>query len=281
MMITFHSMPFRRHFRANICSQATLLAVALSCISVVAPLIWSMVTQSFWLKENTFREQPSVLYMKDLLLVLEGTTGTGTNESPLVLFYANNPDLNQLFEDNVRAVPSVKTSELDFNRDGLPDQLLFNISMPLLPTDRIFRARLALVLRYELSVRSPSMNWAPVGLGVGASSFPIPVARNAARVRFSEDRIVYRPGSLEVLKAAWIQYLSHLIVTVTLCRWVFVWAVRCQIVPTHIAVDVLPRHASVSNGFKSYPKTLTKNNASKHLKSYTFKVETLSCRGHE
>ncbi|KAJ3210026.1 hypothetical protein HDU67_005709 [Dinochytrium kinnereticum] len=319
-----------------------------------------MVTQSFWLKESSFREQPAVLYMKDLLLVLEGSTGSNSSsEVPLVLFYSNNPEINVLFEDNVRAVPTIKTSELDFNRDGLADQLLFNISMPLLPSDRILRARLALILRYELTSRfrlkmqtmalidestsipaqsltvdgdlrlfqrglldtvsdniqfdtpvidyfgtsgSSTRNWAPVDAGVGASSLSISVARNGGmaggkrgmaqawsqvvgafldrnvrttylftnplwlspraqsepfaltgRIRFPEDRIAYRPGALEVIKFAWIQFLAHFVVVATLCRWIFVWSIKCQIVSTHVAVDVLPRHHTVASGFKTYP----------------------------
>ncbi|KAJ3113428.1 hypothetical protein HDU96_003401 [Phlyctochytrium bullatum] len=392
MQITFYSMPFRRQFKANLCSQATVLALFLVCLTVIAPLLWAMVTQSFWLKENSFREQPSVLFMKDLLFVLEGTTGT-SGDTPLALFYSNNPDLNSLFEDGVRAVPTIKTAELDFDRDGIFDQLVFNISMPLLPTDRIYRVRVALMLRYELMSRfrlkmqtlavadqatplpahslyldgdlrlfqrglldtdsdnivfdvpivdffgvppsSPAQNWPSsdtsgssavqtntsavrrkAQLDISAtdvrrSAAGMEVLKNGAvvlangvgeiagtnqawgnvisafldrnvrttfevsqplwqhpraaaqpfvlsgRVRFPEEKVLYRPGAFEVIKFAWMQYLAHAVVVGVLCRWVFVWAIRCQVVPTYVVVDVLPRHHQVkgnlASGFKAYP----------------------------
>ncbi|KAJ3104284.1 hypothetical protein HDU97_009360 [Phlyctochytrium planicorne] len=289
--------------------------------------------------------------MKDLLLVLEGTTGpAGT--APLTLFYSNNPDINLLFEDNVRAVPIIKTTELDFNRDGLQDQLQFNITMPLLPNDSILRVRLALILRYELTSRfrfkmqtlalldestgipsqslqvdgdlrifqrnllntdedsvqfdapivdlfgsgiGSSQGWAPLDETFGRSAlgrwergrrgmgqawsqivasflernvrttfaFTSPIWQSprgqsepftlTGRVRFPEDKFLYRPGSLEVIKFGYIQFLAHFVLVASVCRWIFVWAIKSQIVATHVAVDVLPRYQPGRNGFKVYP----------------------------
>jgi hypothetical protein len=138
-MPTFHSLPFQRHFRAPLLSQASLCTVVFAALAIIMPFILAYVSQckwslflslcrdserfsillqltlalikrihhsALWIKENSFREQPAVYYMKDLMLFMEGSTkSTG---DPISIFYSTNPDINYLFEDEVRGVPTIR-----------------------------------------------------------------------------------------------------------------------------------------------------------------------------
>ncbi|KAJ3066652.1 hypothetical protein HDU98_010065 [Podochytrium sp. JEL0797] len=147
-MFTIDRLPFQRHFRTPILSQATLLAVLLSFATLVLPLVWAYAGNSFWLKMNTFQTQPAVTFMRDAMLILDGvdsTTGVAYS-----YFYSTNPMLNQMYESSVHSVPTIKAAELDENNDGVSDVLTFTIGVALFPTDTIRRVRVAMFLRYDL-----------------------------------------------------------------------------------------------------------------------------------
>ncbi|KAI9333182.1 transmembrane protein 231-domain-containing protein [Zopfochytrium polystomum] len=147
-MPTFYAIPFQRRFRAPICSRASLLAAILSAAALIVPLIWAYSSHSFWLKENTFREQPTVKYQRELMLFLDGQSTV--DGSRVHLFFSTNPQLSQLFDSAMEAVPSIKTAEVDEDRDGINDYLSFTIQTHLQDSYDIHHVRLAMMFRYEL-----------------------------------------------------------------------------------------------------------------------------------
>ncbi|KAI9350262.1 transmembrane protein [Obelidium mucronatum] len=68
------------------------------------------------------------------------------------------------------------------------------------------------------------------------------------KVRYPSDVFSYRPGTMEVMKSAWIQYLAYFVLLYTACRVVFRWAIRSGVVGSHVIVDVLPKQ----DGFRGH-----------------------------
>ncbi|KAJ3413050.1 hypothetical protein HDV05_008571 [Chytridiales sp. JEL 0842] len=148
-MPTFYSLPFQRHFRAPLISQPSLLFLILSCASIILPFIIAYISQSLWVKENTFREQPGVFYTKQALINLDGVS-KATGE-PINVFFSTMGDVNLLYEQSVRGVPTIATTERDEDRDRLVDTMEFEIKVPLLESDSIHRVRVAFFVLYELN----------------------------------------------------------------------------------------------------------------------------------
>ncbi|KAJ3031206.1 UNVERIFIED_CONTAM: Chromodomain-helicase-DNA-binding protein 1-like [Siphonaria sp. JEL0065] len=313
VIMTVDDLPFQRHFRVPVLSQATFLACLLSIASLVLPLVWAYAGQS----------QPAVTYMRDSLIILDGVDAV--TSVPYSYFFSTNPKLNQLFEANIKSVPNIKVSEVDETNDGIADYLSFTIRVPLQPTDSIQRVRVAMFLRYDLeSVARMTMQSAILfdeSTSVSASSFRInadlrivqrellfppidnydyntaimnytflstgkntdsylwskiieryedrnirtkldvtspptwesPRAINQpftihGKIRYSKDMYSYRPSIMEVLKAAWIQYLAYFVLIYTACRIVFRWAIRSGVVGSHVIVDVMPKQ----DGFRGH-----------------------------
>ncbi|KAJ3194588.1 hypothetical protein HK101_002345 [Irineochytrium annulatum] len=328
-MYTLLSVPFNRHFRASVCSQATAFGIVLAAVTVIIPYVVAILSQSFWLKENSFREQPSVLYTHALLLYVEGQTHSPSNlvqTQQLSLFFSTDPGMNSLFEDGVRAVASIKTAERDYDRDGMADALHFSVLVPLLDQDDVMRVRIVFLLQYELmtvcrlSMQSlaiidegttlpaqslyldgdlrltqrrilsagvdditydrPAVNFSVATSGPDTMSLSwnrilgayadrdvrteVNLARPSwthgrgsgqplnitGRIRYPEDRVFYRPGPFEVVKFAWVQYLALLAIVGFITGSMFHWAVKYQIVPTHVIVDGMPRAVGRAGVFK-------------------------------
>ncbi|KAI8608721.1 transmembrane protein [Chytriomyces sp. MP71] len=304
------SLPFQRHFKVALFSQASLLALILGIAALVIPLVWAYAAHSFWIKQNNFRAQPAVAFMRQLLLVLDGRDAlTGAS---ITRFHVTDPGVNQLLDAYVTSVPSVKTQEVDMNNDGIADYLNISIQMPLAQHDEIQRVRLALFLRYDIddvarltmqsavlideSSSMPSSSLFVIGdlqmvqrvllspvvdnydfykpvlqlnqtsdiswnnLVVKTSlklvtqpSWTAPRAINQpftveVKVRYVEDVFQYQPGVMEVLKAAWIQYLAYFALVGTVCKFTFDWAILTGVVSSHIVVDVVPKQ----EGFRGY-----------------------------
>ncbi|KAJ3237260.1 hypothetical protein HDU81_009766 [Chytriomyces hyalinus] len=322
-MFSVLSIPFQRHFRVPMFSQASLLACALVVASIVLPLVWAYSAQSFWIKTNTFRTQPAVMFMRDLIFILDGQDAlSGVS---VTHFHSSNPRLNQLMDSSVHSAPVVRTSEVDENNDGLPDHLAFTISVALPQNDEINRVRMAFFFRYDVDdvarltmqtaaildfstsssastlavdgdlrinqrdllypyldnyrynrpvlnhtlpiaqIKAGSLTWEsmisrysdrnirtifqpstpPSWISPRAINQPFTVT---GKIRYVPETFSYRPGVMEVLKAAWIQYLAYFALVATVCRYTFEWAVKSGVVPSHVIIDALPKQ----DGFRGH-----------------------------
>jgi transmembrane protein 231 len=128
-------------------SLVTLLAVVIAFIYL---------TLAFWLKENTFKEQPWVSPTQQFVIQIHGSQGA----APLALTWSSNTIYNQWMNDFSRGMTvKVNSKKLnskswtqDLNHDGLADALDFEIIIPLLDSEYIFNVRAAFELQYEISV---------------------------------------------------------------------------------------------------------------------------------
>uniref|UniRef100_A0A8D0GCY6 Transmembrane protein 231 n=1 Tax=Sphenodon punctatus TaxID=8508 RepID=A0A8D0GCY6_SPHPU len=186
----------------------------------------------FWLKQSTYMEQPTVQFQYEVLLV--ALTGTGPGS---FLTWSTFPTFNRLQEDRLR-VPLISTREEDKNQDGKMDQLLFKLELPLESTEQVFGVQLILTFSYQLHVSvinstspfahdydlpkifaayrdrnvttvlsDPNPVWL-IGRAVDA-----PFVINAI-IRYPVEVVLY---PLAMIKFAWIQYVSILLVFL----WVF------------------------------------------------------------
>lgn len=99
----------------------------------------------FWLKHNTYLEQPSVTYEAKSIVILEGTK----NSRPLSLFFSTVSSLNGIFANNLR-IPVFRSQEVDADHDGYVDQLQIQAAMPIMDDEDIYSAKLLTFYRYKL-----------------------------------------------------------------------------------------------------------------------------------
>ncbi|TPX67413.1 hypothetical protein SpCBS45565_g03791 [Spizellomyces sp. 'palustris'] len=149
-MPILHNEPFARRYHAPLISTASLLGALAAIAILILPFVFAYVSGSFWLKQNSFREQPQVMYKHEFMLLLEGVDRVSNN--PVAVVWSSSPLYNQLHERTSR-VAALQTSQIDVQRDGKYDYITFSASIPLLPTEAITHVRLALFFQYSLSER--------------------------------------------------------------------------------------------------------------------------------
>ncbi|XP_031471440.1 transmembrane protein 231 [Phasianus colchicus] len=131
-------------YRAGLCSAAVLALLLIAVLTYVPPLLVAYRSHGFWLKQNAYREQPTVRFRYEVLFV--ATTGPGPGS---FLAWSTFPAFNRLQEDRLR-VPLVSTREEDKNQDGKTDQLHFKLELPLQPTEHVVGVQLILIFSYHL-----------------------------------------------------------------------------------------------------------------------------------
>ncbi|CAN0398017.1 unnamed protein product, partial [Laminaria digitata] len=99
----------------------------------------------FWLKTDTYLEQPEVTYTKQLLFLAEGfKEGEAFSAS-----FATLAGLNGLNHAGLRAAV-VKSFPADTNRDGLTDRLVLNARLPLGEGEEVHSIKMIAFFRTRL-----------------------------------------------------------------------------------------------------------------------------------
>ena len=131
VMYEIHRHPSLQKYRTHICSRATLFQFFVVVLTFIPPLIIAYVTHGklglglsgisaatflvvlysltvpstgFWLKENTYREQPDVKFKHEFVLIAQGNTPTS------FLAYSTFQNFNQLLQQNLR-IPLIQVIE--------------------------------------------------------------------------------------------------------------------------------------------------------------------------
>ncbi|KAJ1560688.1 hypothetical protein HK405_006249 [Cladochytrium tenue] len=177
--LTLLAQPLQqRRFRAPACSRAALLAAILAAAAVVTPFLAAYASHSLWLRENYFREQPTVTFLRSAMLFLTGQATT--DGSAVSLFYSTDADLNVLFDAAVQVVPAIKSAEVDVNKDGRPDYLQFSVSVALPDTYDIHHTEARLLMQTMAFVDT-------------ASALPVSALDVDGELRL-EQRVLLRAG---------------------------------------------------------------------------------------
>ncbi|NXK24655.1 TM231 protein, partial [Arenaria interpres] len=131
-------------YRAGLCSAAALALALITVLTYVPPLLVAYRSHGFWLKQSSYREQPTVRFRYEVLFV--ATIGPGPGS---FLAWSTFPAFNRLQEDRLR-VPLLSAREEDKNQDGKMDQLHFKLELPLQPTEHVVGVQLILLFSYHL-----------------------------------------------------------------------------------------------------------------------------------
>ena len=115
-MVQVYAEPLAARHHAPAASLPALLRVAGLVCAVVVSAALAFNTGGMWIKSRTYFEQPTVRYMHDLVVVLEGA---GAEER---WFWSTFPDLNEAAGDRFVAA-RVTAQEVDANQDGKPDRI--------------------------------------------------------------------------------------------------------------------------------------------------------------
>ncbi|XP_029414455.1 transmembrane protein 231 isoform X2 [Nannospalax galili] len=244
------SHPAERGYRAGLCSKAAFFLLLAATLTYIPPLLVAFRSHGFWLKRSSYEEQPSVRFQHQVLLVaLLGP------EPGAFLAWSTFPAFNRLLGHHLR-VPLVSTREEDRNQDGKMDMLHFRLELPLQSTEHILGIQLILTFSYELHVSvingtSPFAHDYDLTRIVAAYqernvttvlSDPNPiwlVGRAAeapfvinAVVRYPVEVISYQPGFWEMIKFAWIQYVSILLIFLWVFERIKIFVFQNQVVTT-------------------------------------------------
>uniref|UniRef100_A0A6I8PCI9 Transmembrane protein 231 n=1 Tax=Ornithorhynchus anatinus TaxID=9258 RepID=A0A6I8PCI9_ORNAN len=237
--------PVERGYRAGLGSKAALFLLLAAALTYLPPLLLAFRTHGFWLKRSSYEEQPTVRFQHQVLFVaLLGPAPGG------FLAWSTFPTFNRLQGASLR-VPLVSTREEDKNQDGKMDLLHFKMELPLQASEQVLGVQLILTFSYQLHV--PVIN----GTSPFARDFdltniaaayqernvttvlsdpnPIWLVGRAADAPFVINAIIrypVEPGFWEMIKFAWIQYISILLVFLWVFERIKIFVFQNQVVTT-------------------------------------------------
>jgi len=142
-MYEIHSQPILQRYKAHICSAATIFNIVSLALTYILPILIAYLSQGFWLKESTYREQPDVNFKHQVILILQGS------DVNTLVTYSTYQNYNNLVAANLR-IPFIQSYEVDSNRDGKNDWLNIEIQVPLESSEKVHSVQLLLVFDYKL-----------------------------------------------------------------------------------------------------------------------------------
>ncbi|WAR13608.1 TM231-like protein [Mya arenaria] len=125
------SHPELRRYRTTVCSRASIILIFTLFLTFIPPLFIVYRSYGFWRKTDTYREYPEIHFKHELLMVAE-LAGEGN-----YVTYSTYQTYNTLQQARLR-IPLITSREEDVNGDGRPDNLLFNLELPLDDTESQF-----------------------------------------------------------------------------------------------------------------------------------------------
>ncbi|KAF2888506.1 hypothetical protein ILUMI_17667 [Ignelater luminosus] len=121
VVLEVYSKCLKVRCKTRLCSKATIFAVLTTIVSIIIPFIFAYNSRGFWIKHDTFYEQPDVKFWGEYVF----NAVTNNLSSPIMC--STFPS----FQDysNFDKCSLVKVRQLDNNRDGKVDELQFNLSI--------------------------------------------------------------------------------------------------------------------------------------------------------
>ena len=164
------SEPLSRRYRASCCSFATICNVLLILIIIIIPYLWAFTSQSFWLKSNTYREQPEVSFRHKV--VLELAVMDSALEFPYTtLMWSTDSAVNNLFSNRFRPAV-VLANPNDDNGDAKADWFNITVDVPLSDTESVVGVTALAFFDYQLDDRVSvcACASAAISLGIGTGN---------------------------------------------------------------------------------------------------------------
>ena len=149
-MVTVHVERVKRRYVASGCSFACIFSLLTLIGTIIVPFYIAYASHNFWLKENTYREQPFVSFAHKTLIVVQGSKSDG---SALDLAWSTDANMRSVYEQYLRA-PVVRSSPVDTNKDGVPDAWTLSVQMPTQADEAVHSVQLLTWYRYTLNGRA-------------------------------------------------------------------------------------------------------------------------------
>ncbi|XP_063851653.1 transmembrane protein 231-like isoform X2 [Scylla paramamosain] len=251
-MWVVHQQPYAIYHKAAVCSKATCFSFLIFLVTLVTPLVLVYRSQGLWVREVYQREQPDVRFKHEVLLTLN------TQEGPLV--WSTFPSFNTLMARHLRVsflqqnqvvleglahmqhqsgVPLAGIStwgDLSLNqRHPLPSTGIYNIyDIPAFPTSISSAAdwRLDSILAnyWERNITTRVSNsYSVEQTGAGGDMFTLRL-----HLHYPAQQIWIIPSLAFLLKSAWIQYLSVLVLVAYLTSCIKHWVFSSRLLPAWI-----------------------------------------------
>ncbi|XP_057239054.1 transmembrane protein 231 isoform X3 [Malurus melanocephalus] len=250
-------------YRAGLCSAAALALLLITVLTYVPPLLVAYRSHGFWLKQNAYLEQPTVRFRYEVLFVATIESGPGS-----FLAWSTFPAFNRLQEDRLR-VPLVSRMStfvmqsmafLQFFSPVPGSQLSVNGDLKL--NQRQLLNHCGLDTRYNVSVVNGTSPFAsdydlasiiaaywdrnvttvfsdPTPVWMTGKTTDTPFIVNAT-IHYPVEVILYQPGFWEIIKFAWIQYVSILLVFLWVFGRIKMFLFQNQVLTTIPVSPVLP-----------------------------------------
>ncbi|XP_071424015.1 transmembrane protein 231 isoform X2 [Pithys albifrons albifrons] len=250
-------------YRAGLCSAAAVALLLITALTYVPPLLVAYRTHGFWLKQSTYLEQPTVRFRYEVLLV--ATIGPGPGS---FLAWSTFPAFNRLQEDRLRVPLLSRMSTfvmqsmafLQFFSPVPGSQLYMNGDLKL--NQRQLLNHCGLDTRYNVSVVNGTSPFAsdydltniiaaywdrnvttvfsdPSPVWMTGRSTDTPFIINAT-IHYPVEVILYQPGFWEIIKFAWIQYVSILLIFLWVFGRIKMFLFQNQVLTTIPVSSVLP-----------------------------------------
>lgn len=178
-MYTFFSHPTEISYKASFCSKIGVFYLITTILTFIPPLLityrsqgtyfkldfWILeplrhysirfvylcrFTLGFWQKIDSYEEQPDIHFEHDLIVLLE------TSDPDETISWSTMSNLNSFLGGGNRIrTPLIKSTETDWNRDGILDYIDFEIEMPLQDHEIIYGVQLYMLFDFKLYVSIP------------------------------------------------------------------------------------------------------------------------------
>ncbi len=139
-----------RQFHASPCSLSALFLVLCLAAVIIVPYFSAYDPYNFWIKTNTYREQPFVEDMHQLILEINGVNAEGV---PFAATVSTLGSVNRLYPNSQRPA-TVRSRVDDINDDGIPDILHITAIIPLNEGERATSITIGSLLRVTLRDRA-------------------------------------------------------------------------------------------------------------------------------
>lgn len=166
-MYTFFSHPSEISYKASFCSKIGVFYWVTTILTFIPPLLIAYRSQGkphfsgrfqipkkkyqvhfsgFWQKIDSYEEQPDIHFEHDLIVLLE------TSDPDETIGWSTMSNFNSFLGGNRVRTPMIKSTETDWNRDGVLDYIDFDIEMPLQDHEIIYGVQLHMLFDFKLYV---------------------------------------------------------------------------------------------------------------------------------
>jgi len=180
-MVTLYSEPYTKKYVSKCFSLSTLFCIIILVLTIVLPFLLGFATNKFWIKTNTYYEQPDVEFRNEILITVLQDTEVKSFSTINLLNEQTSVDL---------LVPDLKSSSTDSNNDNLNDEIYISAKFPSIPLD-IKNIKIVLGFDYSISDQVKMKMQTGIFLNVNAPA-------GASKVQVYGDLVLKQTNPLAV-----------------------------------------------------------------------------------